>query len=214
MKLRNIVASLCLLAGMALAQNFPQNTAVQTIPVLLTAAPVGDCRGQFYQIAYVPSTQATYGCNSTTGVWTAGVGSGTTGTGATVLATSPTITTPTLTAPVVSTITNTGTETLPSSTGGLPIVIACGATTGTAACANTAVGATSKIYFGAATLASNAATITLTPGYTSSSTFFCVANDVTTRANPVQAVPASATTFTITNTTGASDVVQYICTGY
>lgn len=213
MKTRNIIASLCLLAGMAFAQNL-QNTFVQTVPVLMNTAPVGDCRGQSFQIAYVPSTQATYGCNSSTGAWTAGVGSGTTGTGATVLATSPTITTPTITAPVVSTITNTGTETLPSATGGIPVVIACGATTGSAACANTAVGATSRVFFGAATLASNTATITITPAYTSTSTFFCVGNDVTTRANPVQVVPASASTFTITNTTGASDVVQFICVGY
>jgi hypothetical protein len=40
-----------------------------------------------------------------------------------------------------------------------------------------------------------------------------VANDVTTRANPVQMVPASATTATITNTTGGSDVIQWVCIG-
>lgn len=132
-----------------------------------------------------------------------------TGTGNLVLANAPT-----LSAPVIATITNTGTETLPSATGGIPIVIACGATTGTTNCANTAVGATSKVYFGAATLAASTATITISPGYTSAATFFCVGNDVTTRANPVQVVPASATTFTITNTTGAADVIQYMCVGY
>lgn len=132
-----------------------------------------------------------------------------TGTGNLVLANAPT-----LSAPVIATITNTGTETLPAATGGIPIVIACGATTGTTNCANTAVGATSKLYFGAATLAASTATITISPGYTSAATFFCVGNDVTTRANPVQVVPASATTFTITNTTGAADVIQYICVGY
>jgi len=132
-----------------------------------------------------------------------------TGTGNVVRATSPTITTP-----VIASITNTGTETLPSTTGGVPIMIACGATTGNANCANTNVGATAKFYFGNATLASNSAVITVSPGYTSASTYFCVANDVTTRANPAQAVPTSATTFTITNTTGASDVIQYICSGY
>jgi hypothetical protein len=105
-----------------------------------------------------------------------------------------TLTAKTLTAPVIATITNTGTETLPSTTGGLPVVIACGATSGTAACANTA-------------------TITLTPGYTSSATFQCLGQDQTTRANPVQVVPASATTFVVTNTTGASDAVAWICAG-
>ena len=234
MKTRNILASLCLLAGMAFAQG-PQNTAVNTTPVILTAAPAGDCRQQYYQIAYVLGSSPTqYACNTSTGVWGAGAGAGTTGTGAQVLQTSPTLITPalgtpsalvltnatgtttsqTLVTPVIATITNTGTVTLPTNTGGVPVVIACGATTGTAACANTATGATANVTFGKATLASNTATITLTPGYTSTSTFYCVANDITTRANPVQAVPASATTFTITNTTGASDVIQWICVGY
>lgn len=130
------------------------------------------------------------------------------------LAATQTLTAKTLTAPVIATISNTGTETLPSNTGGIPIVIACGATSGaTANCANTAVGATSQVYYGAATLASNASVITISPGFTSSSTYQCVANDQTTRANPVQAVPTSATTFTITNTTGATDVIQWVCVG-
>jgi hypothetical protein len=126
-----------------------------------------------------------------------------------------TLTAKTLTAPVIATISNTGTETLPSTTGGIPIVIACGnTTTGSGTCANTAVGATAKVYFGNATLASNAQTVTISPGFTSSSTFQCLGNDQTTRANPVQVVPASGTTFTITNTSGASDVIQWACFGY
>jgi hypothetical protein len=40
-----------------------------------------------------------------------------------------------------------------------------------------------------------------------------VANDVTTRANVVQMIPASGATATITNTTGGSDVIQWICVG-
>lgn len=130
------------------------------------------------------------------------------------LAATQTLTAKTLTAPVIATISNTGTETLPSSTGGIPIIIACATTTGSAACANTASGATAKVYFGSATLASNTATITLTPGFTGTTTFYCLANDTTTRANVSQAVPASATTVTLTNTTGASDVLSWACFGY
>ncbi len=320
MKKLTLMFSLCLLAGMAFAQ---QNTPVQTTPVNLTAVPVGDCRQQFYTLAYVPSTGTLYGCNNATGAWATQVSNSgltitsssgtftlangktfvvnngltlagtdsttmtfpstsatiartdaantftgtqtvgalvattvngntiTTGTGVLTLAASKTLTasntltlagtdsttmtfpstsatiartdaantftgvqTMTNAPPVISSITNTGTETLPSATGGIPVVIACGnTTTGTGTCANTAVGATSKVYFGNATLASNAQTVTISPGYTSSSTFQCIGNDQTTRANPVQVVPASGTTFTITNTTGASDVIQWICVG-
>jgi hypothetical protein len=41
-----------------------------------------------------------------------------------------------------------------------------------------------------------------------------VANDLTTRANPVQVANTSSSSITITNTTGASDVINYLCTGY
>ena len=133
-----------------------------------------------------------------------------TGTGAPVLGTSPTLATP-----VIASLVHTGTITTPSTSGGMPIVIACGTTSGaTANCSNTAVGSTSIIYFGKATLSSNASIITISPGYTSSSTYFCTGNDVTTRANAVQVVPTSATTFTITDTTGVSDGIQWICAGY
>ena len=126
-----------------------------------------------------------------------------------------TLTSKTFTAPVIATISNTGTETLPSTTGGLPVVIYCGATSGaTANCANTATGATAKVYAGVATLSSNASVITISPGFTATGDYSCTGNDVTTRANPVQVVPTSATTFTITNTTGASDVVNWTCVGY
>lgn len=82
------------------------------------------------------------------------------------------------------------------------------------ACANTAQAAPFHIIFGTAVLASNTSTITgISPAFTSSTSFFCVANDITTRANPVQAVPASGSTVTFTNTTGATDTIQYICAG-
>ncbi len=116
-------------------------------------------------------------------------------------------------APVIASITNTGTETLPTTTGGIPVVIGCGATSGANVnCANTALGATVRSYFGKATLASNSSVITFSPGFTDT-TYVCLANDTTTRANPVQVASTSATTATITNTTGASDVIFYACFG-
>lgn len=202
--------SRAMLAILALAATATLSAQVLTTPLIQTFDPTGNCTVQTQQIVVNTANQKLFICNSVTGLYvSSGTASGSTGTGASVLQTSPTIITP-----VIATITNTGTVTLPTTTGGLPVVIACGSTTtGTANCANTAVGATGQIYFGKATLASNTQTITLSPGYTSSSTFYCVGNDVTTRANPVQVVPASATTVTVTNTTGASDVVQWICVG-
>ncbi len=104
---------------------------------------------------------------------------------------------------------------LPLNAGGIPTMYSCGATSGATTCANTAVGATSHVVIGVATLASNAAALTgFSPTFTSSATWSCVANDITTRANPVQMIPQSGTAATITNTTGASDVINYVCAGY
>jgi hypothetical protein len=107
------------------------------------------------------------------------------------------------------------THTLVPVTGDLGVIQACGNTgTGNQTCAPSAATAKGGVYVGESTLSSNAATITFpAPAFTSTTTFFCVANDVTTRANPVQMIPASASTATITNTTGASDVVQWVCVG-
>lgn len=117
-------------------------------------------------------------------------------------------------APVVGTITNTGTLTLPTATGGLPATFDCASTgSGNQTCSPTAAAVTTKIYSGKSTLSGSAATITFPVSFTASTNFSCVANDVTTRANVVQMVPASANTATITNTTGASDVIQWICIG-
>lgn len=97
------------------------------------------------------------------------------------------------------------------------MILSCGNTgTGNQTCAPGASGANFRIgmtYTGQSTLSTNAATITFPFSFTSTTSFFCVANDVTTRANPVQMVPASASTATITNTTGASDVIQWSCSG-
>lgn len=117
----------------------------------------------------------------------------------------------------VATQSATGLNYLSTLTGGLPSSLFCGATSGSANCGNTNTLNTAKVYGGVATLAANTATITFNAtngGFTSSSTFTCVANDITTRANPVQMVPASGTTATITNTTGATDVINWICIGY
>lgn len=98
--------------------------------------------------------------------------------------------------------------------GGDPVLAWCGATSGaTANCANTSTPLL-RVIGGKATLASNAQVVTFAPGFSATTTYTCVANDITTRANPVQAVPTSATTMTITNTTGATDVVNWICLGY
>lgn len=106
------------------------------------------------------------------------------------------------------------TLTAPGYAGGIPVMFSCGATgTGNQTCTATAANTKTQIYNGQSTLSSNAATITFPNAFTSTTSFFCVANDVTTRANPVQMVPASASTATITNTTGGSDVIQWICIG-
>lgn len=121
--------------------------------------------------------------------------------------------TPTITAPIIATISNTGTITLPSATGGAPVVLYCGSTgTGNQTCSATAAAATTKIYAGHSTLSSNAAVITFPVAF-ASTTYDCVANDITTRANPVQMISTSASTATITNTTGGSDVINWVCVG-
>jgi hypothetical protein len=133
---------------------------------------------------------------------------------ATQTLTGKTLTTPTLTAPVVSTITNTGTLTLPSATGGVPVSLNCGATgSGNQTCSATAATALTKVYAGSSTLSSNSAVITFPVAFAATTSYQCVANDITTRANPVQMVSTSTTTATITNTTGASDVINWICVG-
>jgi len=109
---------------------------------------------------------------------------------------------------------STTTFTMPPISGNLAPVLSCGSTgTGNQTCSPTAATAKAQIYNGESTLSSNAATITFPNAFTSTTTFFCVANDVTTRANPVQMIPASASTATITNTTGGSDVIQWVCIG-
>lgn len=136
-------------------------------------------------------------------------------TGTYTLAGTPTLTSPTITSPVISTITNTGTLTLPSATGGVPVLLDCGATgSGSQTCSPVAATAATKIYAGTSTLAANTAVITFPTAFAATSSYQCVANDITTRANPVQMLSTSTTTATITNTTGATDNINWVCVGY
>jgi hypothetical protein len=105
----------------------------------------------------------------------------------------------------------------PTIAGSMPTGSECGASLAAAGtCADTAMAGTFHFAFGTFLLSSNASTVTFATGkgFTSTTTYNCVANDITTRANPVQAIPASATTVTITNTTGATDLISMICVGY
>lgn len=94
--------------------------------------------------------------------------------------------------------------------------LACGASLAAAgACADTAGGGTFKVLSGTYLLSGSSSAVTgVSPAFTSSTTWNCVANDITTRANVVQAIPQSASAFTITNTTGATDLISVICAGY
>lgn len=180
--------------------------AMATQPATPTTGTVSVANGK----AAVISNSLTFaGTDSTTMTFPS-----TSGTVVTLAATQ-TLTNKTLTAPVIATITNTGTVTLPTTTAGVPVALFCGATTGSTTCANTSGGATARVFGGIATLASNTAVISsISPAFTSTSTFVCVANDLTTRANPVAIANTSSSSITITNTTGASDVINYICFGY
>lgn len=106
------------------------------------------------------------------------------------------------------------TEILPAAAGGIPVALNCGSTTtGTATCSPATATGLTKIYAGAATLASNAQVITFPTAFAATTSYQCVANDITTRANVVQMISTSTSTATITNTTGASDIINWICVG-
>jgi hypothetical protein len=91
----------------------------------------------------------------------------------------------------------------------------CGSTAGNGTCANMTNGATVHLIGGIATLSSNSAVISgISPAFVSTSTMECWGQDITTRANPVQVISTSTSSVTITNTTGASDVVNWSCLGY
>jgi hypothetical protein len=107
-----------------------------------------------------------------------------------------------------------GTAKLPAQSGSIPTAYFCGATSGNAACANTDTAGTGRMIGGIATLASNSAVISgISPAFTSTSTFACAGQDTTTITNPVKIVNTSATSITITNNTGATDTVNWVCYG-
>lgn len=107
------------------------------------------------------------------------------------------------------------TVTLPALTGSLVTGTTCGASLAAAgACPNTTLGANGHFFAGSFLLSGSTSTVTgISPAFTSATSWWCVANDVTTRANPVQAIPGSGSTLVITNTTGATDLIQVICAG-
>lgn len=109
----------------------------------------------------------------------------------------------------------TPTVTIPAITTALSGSLSCGnALAAAGTCGNTAQAGTFKVLVGTYVLGSNSSAVTgISPAFTSSTSWNCVANDITTRANVVQAIPQSASAFTITNTTGASDTISVICAG-
>lgn len=111
--------------------------------------------------------------------------------------------------------TDNATTYLPTVSAGVPALTFCGATSGNATCANTNSGVTARVIGGIATLSSNSAVVSgINPPFSSTSTFSCTSNDTTTVGNPTKVVNTSASSITITNTTGASDVVAWHCLGY
>lgn len=123
-----------------------------------------------------------------------------------------TLTAPAPAASTVLTLPNIG----PSNAASVPTMFNCGSTgSGNQTCTPAAVSGIYHIISGRSTLAASAAVITFPAGttFTSNATYECVATDVTTRANPVQMVPTNASSATITNTTGATDVITWMCAG-
>ena len=168
--------------------------------LLAALVPVGAQGG-----AFVPSLDY-----SVSGAWTFASAPTVTGAGTVVSTTA----TQTLTNKTIATITNTGTLTLPSATGGLPVALNCGATgVGNQTCSPTAATALTKVYSGSSTLSSNNAVITFPTAFAATTSYQCVASNITTRGNHVHMISTSTTTATITNTLGASDVINWVCVG-
>lgn len=104
---------------------------------------------------------------------------------------------------------------LPMQAGAIGTNYFCGATSGNAACANTATGGTARMIAGVATLAASSAVISsITPAFTSTATFACWGTNVTAIADLAKVVNTSSSSITITDTVGATDVINWGCYGY
>lgn len=84
----------------------------------------------------------------------------------------------------------------------------------TATCGNTATAMTAHIAAGVRTLANGTATVTgISPAFTSTSTFNCVAVDTSGASGVVaEAVPLSASSITVNGT--GTGTVSWLCVGY
>lgn len=100
---------------------------------------------------------------------------------------------------------------LPLAQGG-SVIYSCGTVAANGTCANTSLIGTGHGIAGIATLAAGTSTLTgISPAFTSSSSWFCTSNDVTTITNPSKCVPASASTLTCTGT--GTDNIVFTCEG-
>lgn len=118
-------------------------------------------------------------------------------------------------APAASTVL-TGPNIGPSNAASIPTSFNCGSTgSGNQTCSPTAAGGAYHTISGQSTLSGNNAIITFPAGmvFTSTTSFACAATDQTTVTNPVKAVPSAANTMTLTDTTGATDVIGWVCSG-
>jgi len=104
---------------------------------------------------------------------------------------------------------------LPDTTGGMPVVINCGAVAAAGACANTNTNGTAHIFYGLFTLSGNSSLATgLSPAFTSTTSFACNGTTSTGTAATIKIANTSASTITITNPGGgATDTVSVICIG-
>lgn len=117
--------------------------------------------------------------------------------------------------PVITAITKgAATLTLPSTTGGMPTVYSCGATTGAASCVTSQTGSTAMLVVGKATLSVGSATVDTFPhAWTASDSFSCQGID-NSSGSGVLARIVNTSTQKITFSGTGSGTVFYICGGY
>lgn len=219
--LKSIIALFVFAAGGAFGQSAPAFGFTQTsLPITQRLCQGSQNVGSIVTIKNTAGGNQTYLCQQTGAV---SLGQGafawlplqlttSTGGGSLIVASDKTAT-------ISNSITLAGTDavtsTLPAVSSGITAAYFCGPTTGAATCANTATGGTARVIAGIATLASNSAVISgISPAFTSTTTFACTSNDQTTIGNPTKVLNTSSSSITVSNTTGASDVISYVCVGY